>query len=342
MPVILSPHQLPLWLDTSKPWGPELEGLLKPYEGELVTHQVTQEVGKVGYSEPGFITPVKERKDGIKNAFKKQGVASKKKAELEDNGISFKEEGDFDAVKEVEEFLKKEKEGLATSMTPSMTEESTTIRQKSTAMDRFLSSTPTIKEEAITPMTEESSNQSFNGRFLGGTPKTEESTATSQKSTAIDRFLSSAPTKVKEELREEIVVKQEEEPDPVKEVEESLAREAQKEKLKNKSTTPNRETSPANQMLSPSQKPSTTQKSPSTAMERFLSSTPTKVKDEPKTGEKRSVEDVGKEEKEKVMESPSKKKTRRVKSATSNADQRRVKQTKKDGNMKITNFFGGK
>ncbi|KAI5798070.1 hypothetical protein FPQ18DRAFT_117411 [Pyronema domesticum] len=344
MPVILSTHQLPLWLDTTKPWSPELEGLLKPYQGELVTYQVDQEVGKVGHSEAGFIMPVKERTDGIKNAFKMQGVASKKRAESRaksvDNGASGEEV--FDTVEEVEEFLKKEKEKVEDEVKEglaSMTEEST-ISQKSTAMDRFLSSTPTIKEETITPITEESSNQLFNGRFLGSTPKKEERTTTSQKSTAMDRFLGTTPTKVKEELRVGIVVKQEEEIDPVKEVEEFLAREAEKEKLKNEPTTPNRETSPASQ-LSPSQKSSTSQKFASTAMERFLSSTPTKVKDGPKTGEKRSVEDGGKEEKEKVTESSSKK-TRRVKSATSNAGQRRVKQTKKDGNVKITNFFGSK
>ncbi|KAI5817460.1 hypothetical protein BZA77DRAFT_262352 [Pyronema omphalodes] len=132
MPVILTASQVPLWLDTNKSWSPELEALLKPYEGELVTYQVTQEVGKVGNSEPGFIVPVKERKDGIMEAFKKQAVGGKK-SEVEKKGGEGKEEEE-DAVKEVE----------SQKFIP-------TLKSVSTAMEGFVSNSPTkVKDKSKT------------------------------------------------------------------------------------------------------------------------------------------------------------------------------------------------
>ncbi|EKD17075.1 DUF159 domain protein [Drepanopeziza brunnea f. sp. 'multigermtubi' MB_m1] len=84
MPVILDngSEDLRTWLDPKRhTWSKELQGLLKPYEGELEVYPVSKEVGKVGNNSPNFIVPVasSENKSNIANFFAK-GAAKKKEA----------------------------------------------------------------------------------------------------------------------------------------------------------------------------------------------------------------------------------------------------------------------
>jgi putative SOS response-associated peptidase YedK len=55
MPAILSdPTEIALWL-SDKPWGPEIQRLVRPFEGALEIYQVDQGVGKVQNDSPSFI-----------------------------------------------------------------------------------------------------------------------------------------------------------------------------------------------------------------------------------------------------------------------------------------------
>lgn len=74
MPVILEPNSEAwnAWLDPKRTtWSKELQGALKPYEGDLECYQVPKEVGKVGNNSPDFIVPIdsKENKNNIVNFF---------------------------------------------------------------------------------------------------------------------------------------------------------------------------------------------------------------------------------------------------------------------------------
>ncbi|QKX61300.1 uncharacterized protein TRUGW13939_08448 [Talaromyces rugulosus] len=74
MPVILEPgsEQMKTWLDPRQTtWTPELQSILKPYDGELDCYPVSKEVGKVGNNSPDFVVPVnsKENKNNIANFF---------------------------------------------------------------------------------------------------------------------------------------------------------------------------------------------------------------------------------------------------------------------------------
>ncbi len=53
-------------------WTVDVMKLLRPLKGELECYKVPKEVGKVGNSDPSFILPVEERKDGLKAFFAKQ------------------------------------------------------------------------------------------------------------------------------------------------------------------------------------------------------------------------------------------------------------------------------
>jgi putative SOS response-associated peptidase YedK len=75
MPVILTPgsDELRIWLDPVRyEWSKELQGLLKPWDGELEIYPVGKDVGKVGNDSPSFIVPVDsaENKSNIANFFK--------------------------------------------------------------------------------------------------------------------------------------------------------------------------------------------------------------------------------------------------------------------------------
>lgn len=74
MPVILDPgtKEMEIWLDaTRNKWSPELQAVLKPFEGELECYPVSKEVGKVGNNSPDFIVPLasKDNKQNIANFF---------------------------------------------------------------------------------------------------------------------------------------------------------------------------------------------------------------------------------------------------------------------------------
>ncbi|EWZ89492.1 hypothetical protein BFJ70_g15030 [Fusarium oxysporum] len=74
MPVIFDPNSssIATWLDPSrKHWSDELQGLLKPFEGDLDVYRVSQDVGKVGNNSPTFIVPLdsKANKSNIMNFF---------------------------------------------------------------------------------------------------------------------------------------------------------------------------------------------------------------------------------------------------------------------------------
>lgn len=76
MPVILEngSEALRTWLDPKRStWSKELQGLLKPFRGELEVYAVSKEVGKVGNNSPNFIIPVAstENKSNIANFFAK-------------------------------------------------------------------------------------------------------------------------------------------------------------------------------------------------------------------------------------------------------------------------------
>jgi putative SOS response-associated peptidase YedK len=83
MPVILDPGSegMRIWLDPERyEWSKELQGVLKPYGGELEVYPVSKEVGKVGNDSPSFIIPVasRENKGNIANFFANQGKAREK------------------------------------------------------------------------------------------------------------------------------------------------------------------------------------------------------------------------------------------------------------------------
>ncbi|KAH9900080.1 DUF159-domain-containing protein [Xylariomycetidae sp. FL2044] len=82
MPVILEngSEDVHKWLDPKRhEWSPELQSLLRSYEGELEVYPVSKDVGKVGNNSPTFIVPIdsKENKSNIANFFAKGGGASK-------------------------------------------------------------------------------------------------------------------------------------------------------------------------------------------------------------------------------------------------------------------------
>jgi putative SOS response-associated peptidase YedK len=56
-------------------WSTEVAKLLRPLQAELECYKVPKEVGKVGNSDPSFLLPVEERRDGLKAFFAKQTQA---------------------------------------------------------------------------------------------------------------------------------------------------------------------------------------------------------------------------------------------------------------------------
>jgi hypothetical protein len=83
MPVIFNPgsEELRTWLDPKRyEWSKELQGLLKPWDGELEIYPVSKDVGKVGNNSPSLIIPVdsKENKSNIANFFGNEASSAKK------------------------------------------------------------------------------------------------------------------------------------------------------------------------------------------------------------------------------------------------------------------------
>ncbi|KAK0644397.1 hypothetical protein B0T16DRAFT_513867 [Cercophora newfieldiana] len=101
MPVILEQGSegLRRWLDPGRAeWSKELQGLLKPWEGELEVYPVSKEVGKVGNNSPSFVIPVasRENKRNIANFFVARGEGKKEGGKKEDGKfgeVEVKEEG---------------------------------------------------------------------------------------------------------------------------------------------------------------------------------------------------------------------------------------------------------
>ncbi|KAK4191078.1 embryonic stem cell-specific 5-hydroxymethylcytosine-binding protein [Podospora australis] len=114
MPVILDPgsEELRTWLDPEKQtWDKELQGILKPYQGELEVYAVSKEVGKVGNNSPSFVIPVasRENKSNIANFFAAaaaKGGDGKGGVKKEEAELKVKEEAGDELEPEVE--IKKE------------------------------------------------------------------------------------------------------------------------------------------------------------------------------------------------------------------------------------------
>lgn len=86
MPVILEngSKELQTWCDPKRStWSKELQGLLKPFQGELEIYPVSKDVGKVGNNSPNFIIPVasSENKSNIANFFAKGATKVESKAQ---------------------------------------------------------------------------------------------------------------------------------------------------------------------------------------------------------------------------------------------------------------------
>ncbi|KAK4706054.1 hypothetical protein P7C70_g146, partial [Phenoliferia sp. Uapishka_3] len=79
MPAILtSPNEISLWL-SDQPWNPEVQALIRPFEGKLECYKVPNEVGKVQNDSPDFIKPVAERKGNIQAMFAAQASSPSKR-----------------------------------------------------------------------------------------------------------------------------------------------------------------------------------------------------------------------------------------------------------------------
>ncbi|KAK4447947.1 embryonic stem cell-specific 5-hydroxymethylcytosine-binding protein [Podospora aff. communis PSN243] len=116
MPVILEQGSegLRKWLDPGRcEWSKELQGLLRPWDGELEVYPVSKEVGKVGNNSPNFVIPVasRENKANIANFFARgmgKGSQEEVKEEADAKKEKVKKESKLDEVE-----IKQEKDGKA-------------------------------------------------------------------------------------------------------------------------------------------------------------------------------------------------------------------------------------
>ncbi|KAK0667274.1 hypothetical protein QBC41DRAFT_279330 [Cercophora samala] len=116
MPVILDPdsEELRVWLDPKRgEWSKELQGLLRPYAGELEVYPVSKEVGKVGNNDAVFVVPVasKENKGNIANFFANAAAKNKKTQPMKGEVEVEKVDGGKE-VKSVEEIKREDEEGV--------------------------------------------------------------------------------------------------------------------------------------------------------------------------------------------------------------------------------------
>ncbi|CZS88000.1 hypothetical protein WAI453_000391 [Rhynchosporium graminicola] len=105
MPVVLEngSKEMRTWLDPGRyTWSKELQGLLKPYEGELEVYAVAKDVGKVGNNSPTFIIPVasSENKSNIANFFAKGPAKGEAKVEDEPKQNTNKDENSKQQLKD--------------------------------------------------------------------------------------------------------------------------------------------------------------------------------------------------------------------------------------------------
>lgn len=114
MPVIFDPgsEEVRTWLDPGRhEWSSELQGLLKPWGGELDVYPVSKEVGKVGNNSPSFVIPVasRENKANIANFF---AAAGKPKLKKEEGDVTreVKDEEEVEVKKELKQEGEEEEE----------------------------------------------------------------------------------------------------------------------------------------------------------------------------------------------------------------------------------------
>ncbi|KAI5805810.1 hypothetical protein EDC01DRAFT_626623 [Geopyxis carbonaria] len=70
MPVIMETFQTVAWLNpTVQNWRPELQNILRPFDGELEIYRVTQDVGKAGNNNSTFILPLDQNNYTIQSYF---------------------------------------------------------------------------------------------------------------------------------------------------------------------------------------------------------------------------------------------------------------------------------
>lgn len=108
MPVILNngSEELRKWLDPKRHgWNAELQGLLKPYDGELEVYPVSKEVGKVGNNSERFIVPVDstENKANIANFFANAKASPKKGTDKENGDVRSEKPRNSPIEKELDE-----------------------------------------------------------------------------------------------------------------------------------------------------------------------------------------------------------------------------------------------
>ena len=96
MPVILDREGIEAWTNPKKQhWDMKLQGLLRPWTGELEVYPVSGEVSKAGKSSPSYIIPLEQRAGTIKDLFGKQKAMQAVKQEaikLEESPIKTEEE----------------------------------------------------------------------------------------------------------------------------------------------------------------------------------------------------------------------------------------------------------
>ncbi|SJX61149.1 uncharacterized protein SRS1_12371 [Sporisorium reilianum f. sp. reilianum] len=73
-------------------WSFEVAKLLRPLQSELECYKVPKEVGKVGNSDPSFILPIEERKDGLKAFFAKQKQSKQPSVQNESSSTAQKDD----------------------------------------------------------------------------------------------------------------------------------------------------------------------------------------------------------------------------------------------------------
>lgn len=106
MPVILDNGSADMfaWLDSGRTeWTPALQGLLKPFAGELDVYPVPRDVGKVGNDSPEFMLPISESKQNIARFFGRQAAkqdAAQKEEPVQDDEkhVDEKPAGDDDVL----------------------------------------------------------------------------------------------------------------------------------------------------------------------------------------------------------------------------------------------------
>ncbi|TNY17262.1 hypothetical protein DMC30DRAFT_419949 [Rhodotorula diobovata] len=76
MPALLSTGaEIALWLSDRR-WSPDVQRLVRPFEGELECYAVDKGVGKAGNESPDFVKPVAQKKGSLDSFFARQNASS--------------------------------------------------------------------------------------------------------------------------------------------------------------------------------------------------------------------------------------------------------------------------